>query len=220
MKKFFVVFAMLLFATPLLAQDQTAAPADNTAAPADTTAAAPVKHMKKAKATKAGGDEAGIKKAFAQVSEAWNAGDAEKVASFFTEDGSLVNPMGMEGHGRAGVQQVIEGEFAGPMKGTQQTFDDFEFTWVMPNFALVDCTAMVTGMKKPDGTDADSMKVHVYGAIVNRGKGWKARSIRAFAVLMPPSAEAPAAATDASTTPVADKAAPSKATDTKTDMNK
>lgn len=216
MKKFFAVVGMLLFATPLLAQDQTAAPAANAVAPTDATA--PAATVKKAKAHKSGNDEAGIKKSFTGVSEAWSTGDAEKVASFFTEDGSLVNPMGMEGHGRAGVQKVIEAEFAGPMKGTQQAFDDFEFTWVMPNFALVDCTATVTGMKKPDGMDADPMKVHVYGAIVNRGKGWKARSIRAFAVLMPPSAAdtsaAPAAA-DASTTPVADKAAPAKATDSK-----
>ncbi len=180
----------------LLVGPVVAAPADATgpapaAAEAAPASAAPVKIV--AKKSPAAHDEAGIQKTFAKVSEAWSAGSAAGVASFFTEDGSLINPMGMEGKGLAGVKKVIEAELAGPMKGTQQTFDDFSFTWVMSNFALIDCTATVSGMKKADGMDAEPMKVHVYGAIVNRGKGWKARSIRAFAYLQPPSAEAASA---------------------------
>lgn len=216
MKKFFAIVAMLLFATPLLAQDQNA--------PADTTAAAPVKAMKKAKAPKASGDEAGIKKTFAEVSDAWNAGDAKGVASHFTTDSSLINPMGVEGKGRDGVLKVVEAEFEGPMKGTQQTFDDFSVRFYpMPNIALVDCTATVTGMKKPDGTDADPAKFHLFAIVVNRtGKKWEALLVRPYAFLQPPSdaSAAPADAADASMTPVTDKAAPGKSTDSKSDMNK
>jgi hypothetical protein len=80
---------------------------------------------------------------------------------------------------------------------------------------LVDCTSTVTGMKKPDGTDADPMKVHVFGISVNRsGKKWQALAIRAFAALTPPGAAAP----DASAAPAAaDSAMPAKATDKKAD---
>ncbi len=194
---------LLLFVAPVLAQDTQAA-SDNAA---DASAAAPVdqavaKPAKKAKAKKSGGDEKGIKKTFTQVSEAWASGDAKALASHFTPDSSLINPMGMEGNGRAEVEKVIEAEMAGPMKGTQQTFDDFNFTWVMPNFALVDCTGTVTGMKNADGTDAEPLKVHVYGVIVNRGHGWQARAIRAYAFLKPP-----AAVSDASAAPAVDSAA-------------
>lgn len=220
MKKFFAVVAMLLFATPLLAQDQTI-PADNTAAPADTTAAAPVKAVKKAKAHKAGGDEEGIKKMFDDFTQAWNSGDIDGMASHFTDDATLINPMGMDGHGMAGVKKVFEADFAGPMKGTQQSYDNFNFIWVMNNMALVDTDATVTGMKKPDGTNAGPMKIHVYGVIVNRGKGWKARAIRAYAYLQPTTdASTAAAPADASTTPVADKAAPAKDTNSKSDATK
>lgn len=201
---------ILLLTAPVVAQDQTAAPA--------AAAPAPAAPAKKAGKKMAGGDEAGIKKSFEEVSQAWNAGDAKGVASLFTEDGSLVNPMGMEGHGKAEVLKVIETEFAGPMKGTQQTFDDFSFTWVMPNLALVDCTGTVTGMKNADGTDAEPMKVHVYGVIVNRGKGWKARAIRAFAFLKPPSAAA--SASTESSAPAASET-PAASTDKSSDsMNK
>ena len=185
LKKFLAGFGMLsLLVGPVMAAADATGPAP--AAAEAAPAAAPVKVV--AKKAPVGHDETGIQKTFAKVSDAWSAGSAAGVASFFTEDGSLINPMGMEGKSPAGVKKVIEAELAGPMKGTQQTFDDFSFTWVMNNFALVDCTATVSGMKKADGMDAEPMKVHVYGAIVNRGKGWKARSIRAFAYLQPPAA--------------------------------
>ena len=216
MKKLFAVVGMLsLFVVPVFADDAApaaaapaaAAPAAESAAPAEAPATAPV-----AKKVKAGmpGDEEGVKKAFEEVSAAWATGDAKAVASCFTMDSSLINPMGDEGHGRKDVQKVVEGEFAGPMKGTQQAFSDFSIRFYpQPNIALVDCTGTVTGMKKPDGTDADPMKVHVFGILVNRsGKKWQALSIRAFAYLTPPGAAADAAAVPAPAEPAmpADKA--------------
>ncbi len=226
MKKFFAVLAMLLFAAPLLAQDQNAvsaaAPADNTAAPADSTA--PAKAMKMAKTPKAAGDEDGIKKMFDNFAQSWNSADIPGMVSNFTDDATIINPMGMEGHGLAGVKKVLNGDFANGMKGTQQSYDDYSFVWVMSNMALVDTNATVTGMKKPDGTDMGPTKVHVYGVVVNRGgKGWKARAIRAYSYLMPPSAAdaaAPAAAADDSAAPAAGKAAPAAATDSKPDATK
>lgn len=219
MKKLIAVVGVLLFTAPLLAQDQTAAPAANAAAPADQ-AAASAPAPKKAKAHKAGGDEAGIKKAFADISEAWAAGDAKAVASHFTPDSTLINPMGMEGKGREGVEQVASADLTGPLKGTQQTFDDFSIRFYpMPNIALVDCTGNVTGMKKADGTDGDPMKFHIFAILVNRsGKNWEALLVRPYAFLQPPAAAsaadasaAPAAASDASasSTPAAASTTPS-----------
>jgi uncharacterized protein (TIGR02246 family) len=213
MKKLFAVVGMLsLFAVPVFADEAAPAAAPAAAAPAAEApasadaVAAPM--AKKAKAAGMAGDEEGIKKTFEDVSTAWGTGDAKAVAAFFTLDSSLINPMGMEGHGRKEVQKVVEEEFAGPMKGTQQTFSDFNIRFYpQPNIALVDCTGTITGMKKPDGTDADPMKAHVYGVIVNRtGKKWQALSIRAYAFLTPPGAA------DASAAPApADAAMPAKA---------
>ncbi len=182
MKKILAVAAiLLLFSTPLLAQDQASTPAAG-----DAPASAPAK---KAKVHMAGGDEAGIQQAFSDFATAWASGDATTIASFFTSDATLINPMGTEGQGMAGVQKVIAADLAGPMSGTTQAFSDFSFVWVMNNLALVDCTSTVTGMKNPDGNAAGPMNIHVYSVMVNRGgKGWKARAIRAYAFLQPPSA--------------------------------
>jgi uncharacterized protein (TIGR02246 family) len=160
-----------------------------------TSQAAPVP-VKKKKAMGAG-DEQGIKKAFDGLAQAWNGGDADGVAAYFTSDATLINPMGQQGQGHDGVLQVITGDLTGPLKGTQQSFSDFSFTFIMPNLALVDATATLTGMTNPDGTAAQPASFHFFGVLVNRGKGWQARAARIFASLQPPSAALPA------TTPVA-----------------
>jgi uncharacterized protein (TIGR02246 family) len=176
-----VVATLLLFSTPLLAQDQASTPAAG-----DTAASAPVK---KAKAHMAGGDEAGIQQVFSDFATAWASGDAKTISSFFTWDATLINPMGTEGQGMAGIQKVITADLAGPMNGTTQAFSDFSFVWVMNNMALVDCTSTVTGMKNPDGSAAGPTPFHIYSVMVNRNnKGWKARAVRAYAFVQPPSA--------------------------------
>jgi uncharacterized protein (TIGR02246 family) len=180
-----MVAALLLFSTPLLAQDAASTPAAGGAAPADTAAPAP---MKKAKAHMAGGDEAGVQQAFSDFATAWASGDATTISSFFTFDATFINPMGTEGQGMAGIQKVIAADLAGPMAGTTQAFSDFGFVWVMNNMALVDCTATVTGMKNPDGSAAGPTPFHIYSVMVNRNnKGWKARAVRAYAFMQPPS---------------------------------
>jgi len=204
----------LLLAAPVLALAQAAtnaAPATDmtsqTAAPAAADTMAP---SKKAKAAAPAQDEAGVKAAFANVSDAWNAGDAKKVASNFTPDSSFMNAKGDEGHGKKEIQKMFAAEFEGPMKGSQIAFDDFQIRF-WNNSALVDCTATMTGLKKEDGTDADPMKTHVFSILVNRsGKKWESLVVRVYGMHQPaaaadtPAAAAPAAA---STTPTDTKPA-------------
>src|ERR1035438_5781324 len=133
---------------------QQAAPA--AAAPKTPAASAPVV---KAKA-KPMNDEAGIKNAFEEFSQAWAAADAKKLASFWVKDGSLINPFGQDAWNREDVEKLV-GADTQLMKGSTQTFSDFKFRFIL-NFALVDCTATLAGMKNPDGTDAPSHTFHIY----------------------------------------------------------
>jgi uncharacterized protein (TIGR02246 family) len=174
-KKLLILLLAIGFTSTLYAQNT---PTTSPVAPAP---------VKKKKAMGAG-DEQGIKKAFNGLTQAWNGGDANGVAAYFTSDATLINPMGQQGQGHDGVLQVITGDLAGPLKGTQQSFSDFSFTFIMPNLALVDATATLTGMTNPDGTAAQPASFHFFGVLVNRGKGWQARAARIFAPLQPPSA--------------------------------
>ena len=187
LKKFFAGLGMLLlFVAPVLAD--TAAPATGPA-PAADEAAAPV--AKKVKAVK-GNDEAGIKKAFSEISDAWAAGDAHAMASHWLPDGSLINPFGKDAWSRAEVEQVAGADIQ-MMKGSTQTFDDFKIRFVLGGFALVDTTGTVSGMKNPDGTAAPDHQFHIYAAVVQRGTKWFAVSVRPYAFVPMPGA-APAAA--------------------------
>jgi uncharacterized protein (TIGR02246 family) len=194
MKKLFALLLTLSFASTVFAQTT---PTDSPAAPAP---------MKKKKMAMGTGDEKGIKKAFNGLAQAWNAGDANGVASYFTSDATLINPMGQQGQGSQGVLQVITGDLTGPLKGTQQSFSDYSFTFIMPTLAMVDATATLTGMTAPDGTMAQPMSFHFFGIVVNRGKGWQARTARIFAFVQPPSAAS--ATPSVTTTPGSASSAP------------
>jgi uncharacterized protein (TIGR02246 family) len=193
---------MMLLVAPAFADD-AAAPVD---APAAAAPAPMAKVMKAKKAVKTG-DEKGVEAAFQEVSDAWAAGDAHKVAESFTVDSSLINPFGLEAHGRAEVEKVVAGDLE-MMKGSQQTFSDFSIHFVMPTLALVDATGTVTGMKNPDGTDAEAHKFHIYGVVVKRGAKWQAFALRPYAFAPTPGADAAAApaAVDAGAPPADDAA--------------
>jgi uncharacterized protein (TIGR02246 family) len=200
-------------AAPAAAAPAAAAPAaDVAAAPADDAAAAAPKAKKAPKA----GDEAGIKKTFKEVSEAWAAGDAAAIAGHFLKEGSLINPFGQEAWGRDEIQKVIASDL-GMMKGSTHTFDNFKFHFVLPGFALVDATGTVSGLKNADGTAAPDMSLHVYGALAQRGAKWFVLSLRPYAfakgmgaaAMAAPAAAAPAAAAPAA--PAAAEVPPSTA---------
>lgn len=137
-------------------------------------------------------DEAGIKKMFNDFSQAWAAGDAKKMASFWVKDGSLVNPFGQDAWNRDDVEKILEADTQ-MMKGSTQAFDDFKFRFIL-NFALVDCTATVSGLKNADGTDAPSRNFHIYAAAAMRDDKWYLLALRPYEFAQLPGAIAATAA--------------------------
>ncbi|HXL73091.1 MAG TPA: hypothetical protein VN963_05635, partial [bacterium] len=102
MKNFFAALMLVLLVSPVFADDAVpAAAAPAVAPPVVDAPAAP-------KAKKSGmGDEAGIKKTFSELSDAWAAGDAAAAASHFTKEASLINPFGQEAWNRDDAQKVM-----------------------------------------------------------------------------------------------------------------
>lgn len=210
MKKFFIFTAVLLLSNaPLFAEDKAVPdlPMDEAVAtptpeevspPVDIVpAGAPPALVKKDKeARRKAADEAGILKAFKGVSAAWGKGSAAAVGKFFTNDASLVNPMGHTGWGRKEVEKIIAADLK-MFKGSTQTFGNFKIVFVLPNLALVDTDATLSGMKGPDGAEAEPAMMHVYAVVVNRTGKWQARAVRVTAFLKPPAPAAPAANTSA-----------------------
>jgi ketosteroid isomerase-like protein len=207
MKNFFAALMLVLLVSPVFADD---------AAPA---AAAPVAAAPAPKAKKAGmGDEAGIKKTFSEISDAWAAGDAAAIVSHFTKEASIINPFGQDAWNRDDAQKVIAADLD-MMKGSTQTFDDFKFHSVLPGgFALVDATGTVSGLKNTDGSAAPDTQFHIYAAMANRGGKWFVLALRPYAFVktgnaaaVAPAAVAPAAAAPAAAAPAAAAPAPAAA---------
>ena len=167
------------------------------AAPATAASKAPVPAPAVKAKAKPMNDEAGIKKAFDEFSQAWAAADAKKLASFWVKDGSLINPFGQDAWNREDVEKLV-GADTQMMKGSSQTFSDFKFRFIL-NFALVDCTATLAGMKNPDGTDAPSHTFHIYGALAQRDSRWYILALRPYSFVPLPGAvvAAPPAAVSA-----------------------
>ena len=202
LKKLMAGLGMLMLSVaPLFAAD-AAAPATGPAPAAEEAAAPAAKPAVKSAKKAATGDEEGVKAAFGNFSKAWADGDAKARAAMFTYDATLINPFGVVANGREEIQKVFEAENATIAKGTTHTFDNFKIHFVMNNFALVDCDGTISGIKTPAGTDAPDVKLHVYGVVVNRGKGWLLYAAR-------PTIYAPAPGS----APAADMAAPPAAAD-------
>jgi uncharacterized protein (TIGR02246 family) len=193
-----------------------------TATPVAKTSAAPAL---KAKA-KPVNDEAGIenreaeiKNRFDEFSQAWAAGDAKKMASFWVKDGSLINPFGQDAWNREDVEKILIADTQ-LMKGSTQTFDDFKFRFILTGFALVDCSATLAGMKNADGTDVPGKSFHIYAALALRDNQWYILALRPYAFApMPGSTEAaastsPASSMDATSTPAVSPAGTPSATPT------
>jgi pyruvate dehydrogenase E2 component (dihydrolipoamide acetyltransferase) len=196
---------LVLLVSPVFADE--AAPA--AAAPAaDAPAAAPAPAPKAKKSVMS--DEAGIKKTFSELSDAWAAGDAAAAASHFTKEASLINPFGQEAWNRDDAQKVMAADLD-MMKGSTQTFDNFKFHSVLPGgFALVDATGTVSGLKNADGSAAADMQFHIYAAMANRGGKWCVLALRPYAFVKTGNAPA-AAAAPATAAPPADATAPAPA---------
>ncbi len=184
MIKVFLMALMIsgMVITPLLAQQGASAPSAASQTPL-------VKHSK----GKPMNDEEGIKKLFDGFSQAWASGDAHSLASNWVKDGSLINPFGQEAWNREDIENILAADTQ-KMKGSTPSFSDYKFRFIL-NFALVDCTATFSGLKKADGSDAADQTFHVYSALALRDGRWYILALRPYVLATLPQEAAMAAPT-------------------------
>lgn len=85
---------------------------------------------------------------------AWNKHDTAQMASFWADNGDLINPVGKWGMGKAGVEKVFSMEHdakKGAMRKSTIKFDVDNVNWVTPDVAFVDSNCTITGMIVPKG---------------------------------------------------------------------
>jgi uncharacterized protein (TIGR02246 family) len=132
------------------------------------------------------GAEAAIQKAWQQFSDAWGRGDAHARAALWAEDGSLINPFGVEAHGRAAIEKLFEQEDAGFAKGTTNTFSNFSYRFLTPTIAEVDATGTIEGIRGADGAPMPALKVHIFAIMAKTGYTWQMKDARPYMIAPPP----------------------------------
>jgi uncharacterized protein (TIGR02246 family) len=156
-----------------------------------------------ASASAASKDEDAIKARVAEFSALFSKGDAKALSAFWTDDGTLVNPVGIKGKGPAEIEKVIAGDLATILKDTQMEMTLVGYRAVGKDAAWVDLEHSVTGAKAPDGKALPPLTIHVPSLLVKKGKTWMIAEARPYAYLPPPPAPVAAKPAAAPTAPAA-----------------
>jgi uncharacterized protein (TIGR02246 family) len=141
-------------------------------------------------------EDAAIQKRSDEWNAAWNSHDPKVMASFWLDNGDLIDPFGRHAQGRDAIEKLLEGDHTGtgPMVGTTYVGTVESIRYIGKNAAIVDVTAEVSGMKGPDGAALPPLKHHVTWVAEKKDGKWMAVAARpCIAVPLPPAA-APAPA--------------------------
>jgi uncharacterized protein (TIGR02246 family) len=89
--------------------------------------------------------DADVAKLTAQYEAAFNKGDAKAIGALYTEDGTRLGPDGSFVKGRATIEKVYAGGFAGPLKGVKLTLTHASSHVVTPDVQITEGTYSATG---------------------------------------------------------------------------
>jgi uncharacterized protein (TIGR02246 family) len=113
-------------------------------------------------------------------------GDAKGAASHFTDDATLVSPIGKSGKGPAEIEAVLAGDIAAILHDTKMEMKVVQFRAVGKDAAWVELEHTVNGAKGPDGKPLPTLTFHVPALMVKKGKIWMTAEARPYAYLPPP----------------------------------
>lgn len=117
--------------------------------------------------------------------EAFNRFDAREVASFWADDGTLLNPVGNYGQGRSGAERVFHEDAETILEGTTSRFTIVRARRVGADCALLDLDHEVRNFRKPDGSRGDA-KLHVVILAQQKGDRWQWLDARPYALMPRP----------------------------------
>lgn len=136
-----------------------------------------------------GQQQSGVERSLQTTLERFNAAfnrfDAKEVASFWADDGTLLNPVGNYGEGRAAVERIFHQDAESILEGTTSTFTIQRARPVRADCVLLDLDHDVKGFRSQSGSTGP-MKLHVVMLAQQKGDGWQWLDVRAFGFLQRP----------------------------------
>jgi uncharacterized protein (TIGR02246 family) len=122
-----------------------------------------------------------------EFSAAFTNGDARAVASFFTPDATLINPVGERAQGRDAIFQVAQNDINTLLKGSRNEFKLENVRNLTDELMLIDMNQSVTELKTAEGKAAPSMTFHIVVLAKKVGDRWMWLDARPYSFMnMPP----------------------------------
>lgn len=130
--------------------------------------------------------DAAIMKTATAFFDAWNKNDVKTMTTFWTDDATLINPLGRKAHGPAEIEKLFTDEQTTVFKGSTAKILDLEVTRTLgSNMVLVDGEMTVDDAHGPDGAALPQMKFHLAAVMVKKGGHWMYAEARPYAFLPP-----------------------------------
>ena len=132
-------------------------------------------------AEKAGPDAAVIKAAQAFFA-AWNQHDVKAMATHWTDNATLINPMGRMALGKVEIEKLFTDEQSGIFKTSTAALVEMKITRQLGSqMALCDGDMTVDGAVGPDGSAMPQMKIHLAVIMAKHGSSWLLQDARPYA---------------------------------------
>lgn len=131
--------------------------------------------------------ESSLESVLQQFNAAFNRFDEEAIASFWAEDGTLINPVGSYGKGRSGILKVLHDDLRTILGGTTSTFTITSARKVGSDCVLLDLDHDLENFRHPDGSKGP-MKLHAVILAQQQANGWKWLDARPYGFLPRPPA--------------------------------
>jgi uncharacterized protein (TIGR02246 family) len=105
---------------------------------------------------------------FKLFADGWKTNDGAVVASFFVEDGALINPFGQRADGRTAIAAMYSEYFGGMLRGTSTTFDLASVRAVETNHAFADGEQTISA-----SSGEVVLVVHLAALLRRDGDSWR-----------------------------------------------
>jgi uncharacterized protein (TIGR02246 family) len=139
--------------------------------------------------TTGGGQQVTVDRSFEttiqKFSEAFNRFDAREVASFWAEDGTLLNPVGNYGKGRAEVERVFREDAQTILGGSTTRFTIGSVRPIGSDCLLADLDHELQNFLRPDGSRGPA-RLHLVLLARREGQGWRWLDARPYRIMERP----------------------------------